>query len=182
MRNFLAPILEILRIVILALLIVLPIRFFIFQPFIVKGASMVPNFHEGDYLIIDEISYRFNEPKRGEVIVFKFPLNTSQRFVKRIIGLPGEIIEIKEGKVIIKKGDKNQILDEPYLKDIVFNGREYEFTLKENQYFVMGDNRDASYDSRYFGPLDKKFIVGRVILRLWPVKNLSKIEKPLYQL
>jgi signal peptidase I len=180
MKNFLASIFEILRIVILALIIVLPIRFFIFQPFVVKGASMEPNFDQGDYLIIDEISYRFREPKRGEVIVFRFPLNPSQRFIKRIVGLPGETVEIKEGKVIIKSGDKVQTLNEKYLPSINFNGREYNFTLKENEYFVLGDNRNFSYDSRYFGPLNKKFIIGRVILRLWPIKNISKIEVPAY--
>jgi signal peptidase I len=180
MKNFLASIFEILRIVILALIIVLPIRFFIFQPFVVKGASMEPNFDQGDYLIIDEISYRFREPKRGEVIVFRFPLNPSQRFIKRIVGLPGETVEIKEGKVIIKSGDKVQTLNEKYLPSINFNGREYNFTLKENEYFVLGDNRNFSYDSRYFGPLNKKFIIGRVILRLWPIKNISKIEIPAY--
>jgi signal peptidase I len=180
MKNFFASILEILRIVILALIIVLPIRFFIFQPFVVKGASMEPNFDQGDYLIIDEISYRFREPKRGEVIVFRFPLNPSQRFIKRIVGLPGETIEIKEGKVIIKSEGEVQTLNEKYLSSINFDGREYNFTLKENEYFVLGDNRNFSYDSRYFGPLNKKFIVGRVILRLWPIKNISKIEVPAY--
>jgi signal peptidase I len=180
MKNFLASIFEILRIVILALIIVLPIRFFIFQPFVVKGASMEPNFDQGDYLIIDEISYRFREPKRGEVIVFKFPLNPSQRFIKRIVGLPGETVEIKEGKVIIKSEGKVQTLDEKYLPSINFDNREYNFTLKENEYFVLGDNRNFSYDSRYFGPLNKKFIIGRVILRLWPIKNISKIEVPVY--
>ena len=180
MKNFLASIFEILRIVILALIIVLPIRFFIFQPFIVKGASMEPNFDQGDYLIIDEISYRFREPKRGEVIVFKFPLNPSQRFIKRIVGLPGEIVEINEGRIIIQKGDQIQTLKENYLPKINFDDRKYRFELKENEYLVLGDNRNFSYDSRYFGPLNKKFIVGRVIFKLWPIKNISKIEAPVY--
>jgi signal peptidase I len=104
---------EILQTVILALLIVLPIRLFIFQPFIVKGQSMEPTFEDGDYLIIDEITYRFREPKRGEVVVFKNPMNERQRFIKRIIGLPGETVEVSDGKIFISNGEK-KVLQEPY--------------------------------------------------------------------
>jgi signal peptidase I len=179
MKKFLDSVFELLRIVILALIIVLPIRFFIFQPFIVKGASMEPNFREGDYLIVDEISYRFREPKRGEVVVVKSPLSPS-RFIKRIVGLPGEKIEIKEGKIFVEKEGKIQALKEPYLTNLNFDNREYRFELKENEYLILGDNRNFSLDSRYFGPINKKLIVGRVVLRLWPIKSISKIEIPNY--
>jgi len=94
---------EVIKIVVLAFAIVIPVRFFLFQPFVIQGASMEPNFHEADYLIIDELSYRFRAPERGEVVVFKYPYDTSKRFIKRIIGLPGETVEIKNGKLIITK-------------------------------------------------------------------------------
>jgi signal peptidase I len=151
---------EILQTVFLALLIVLPIRLFIFQPFIVKGESMEPTFKESDYLIIDEITYRFREPKRGEVVVFKNPMNERQRFIKRIIGLPGEKIEIVDGKIFISNGEK-KILNEPYL-NFSFTSGDIQITLGSDEYFVLGDNRQFSLDSRRFGPIKKKEIVGRV--------------------
>jgi signal peptidase I len=169
---------EIFQTVILALLIVLPIRLFIFQPFIVKGQSMEPNFEDGDYLIIDEITYRFREPKRGEVIVFKNPLNERQRFIKRIIGLPGETVEVSDGKIFISNGEK-KILQEPYLNSSFTTG-DLKITLGSDEYFVLGDNRQFSLDSRRFGPIKKKEIVGRVFLRLWPIYSFAKIEAPAY--
>jgi signal peptidase I len=170
---------EILQTVILALLIVLPIRFFIFQPFIVKGESMEPNFYHGDYLIIDEITYRFREPKRGEVIVFKNPMNERQRFIKRIIGLPGETVEINNGKIFISNGEK-KILDESSYLGVPFTTGNLQITLSKDEYFVLGDNRKFSLDSRKFGPIKKKEIIGRVLLRLWPIYSFAKIEAPAY--
>ena len=137
---------DILKIVIIASLIVLPIRYFLFQPFIVKGESMSPNFETGDYLIIDEISYRFSDPQRGDVVVLKFPLDPTQRFIKRIIGLPGETIEVKDGKVSITKGGEVVQLDEEYLSDSLFTDGDVNITLGPDRYFVMGDNRPFSYD------------------------------------
>jgi signal peptidase I len=169
---------EIFQTVILALLIVLPIRLFIFQPFIVKGQSMEPNFEDGDYLIIDEITYRFREPKRGEVVVFKNPMNEHQRFIKRIVGLPGETVEISDGKIFISNGEK-KVLNEPYLNSSFTTG-EIQITLGKDEYFVLGDNRQFSLDSRRFGPIRKKEIVGRVFLRLWPIYSFAKIEAPAY--
>jgi signal peptidase I len=169
---------EILQTVFLALLIVLPIRLFIFQPFIVKGESMEPTFKESDYLIIDEITYRFREPKRGEVVVFKNPMNERQRFIKRIIGLPGEKIEIVDGKIFISNGEKI-ILNEPYL-NFSFTAGDIKITLGRDEYFVLGDNRQFSLDSRRFGPIKKKEIVGRVLFRLWPIYSFAKIEAPTY--
>src|SRR3989338_1518838 len=103
---------EVAKVVLIALVIVLPLRAFVFQPFLVKGDSMETNYHSGDYLIVDEISYRFSAPKRGDVIVLKYPLDLSQRFIKRIIGLPGETIEIKNGEIIISKGGESLTLNE----------------------------------------------------------------------
>ncbi len=170
---------EIIKIVILALLIVIPIRYFVFQPFVVKGNSMEPNFHQGNYLIVDEISYRFNEPQRGDVIVFRYPRDTSQRFIKRIIGLPGETIEIEQGEISIINGVENRILDESgyelkesYIDDFVLS-------LKENEYFVLGDNRTASFDSRKWGALSGDHIIGKVILKTWLPSITSNISNPL---
>jgi len=177
MRKILAFSWEITKIVIIALVIVVPIRYFIFQPFFVKGQSMEPNFENGDYLIVDELSYRFRDPQRGEVIVFKYPQNFSQRYIKRIIGLPGETVEIEDGKVII--GDF--VLNESnYLPSYLETPGEVKITLAENEYFVLGDNRSVSADSRRFGPLSRENIIGRVIFRAWPFTAFAKIEAPQY--
>jgi len=181
MKKLLSFLWEIIKIAIIALLIVVPIRYFLFQPFLVRGESMEPVFHNGDYLIIDEISYRFQTPQRGEVVVFKPPQNSEQRYIKRIIGLPGEMVEIKEGEVIIYQDSKKIILNESnYLSPGVITPGQEKVFLKEDEYFVLGDNRSASYDSRRWGPLPKNNIVGRVIFRLWPFSVFAKIETPSY--
>jgi len=185
MKEFFASILEIIKTAILALLIVLPIRYFLFQPFLVQGASMEPNFSSGDYLIVDEISYRFRMPQRGETIVFYYPKDKNQRFIKRIIGLPGETVYILGTEVYVKTLD-NKILDFSglqYSKGIdaqeneifkqALENRSQKIYLKEDEYFVMGDNRLHSYDSRSWGPVSRKDIIGRVILRLWPINNIT---------
>ncbi len=173
---------ELIKITIIALIIVFPIRYFIFQPFLVWGESMEPSFETGDYLIVDEISYRFREPKRGEVIVFNNPYNPSQRFIKRIIGLPGEKVKLKEGKIIISNKKGEFVLDESsYLPVSIKTTPKMfdEITLRENEYFVLGDNREVSVDSRNFGPLPRKNIIGRVIIRAWPFNKLSIFENGL---
>jgi len=142
---------------------------------------MEPTFQNSDYLIIDEISYRFREPERGEVVVFKYPKNPSQRFIKRIIGLPGETVEIADGKVIIIKDDKTQILDESsYLPESLKTPGNLQTALAENEYFVLGDNRRLSADSRSWGPLFRENIIGRVFFRAWPITALALIEEPSY--
>jgi signal peptidase I len=181
LKGFFQFIWEIAKIVLLALVIVVPIRYFLFQPFLVRGQSMEPTFHNNDYLIIDEISYRFREPERGEVIVFKYPRNTSQRFIKRIIGLPGETIEIKEGEVFIIKDDSVQVLDESsYISSSMKTPGNTSVTLSEDEYFVLGDNRRVSADSRNWGSLDYEYIIGRVFFRAWPITALALIEEPVY--
>lgn len=180
MKKTISFIWEIVKIVIIAAVIVVPIRYFLFQPFFVKGQSMDPNFEHGDYLIIDEISYRFKEPARGEVIVFNSPQEPFQRFIKRIIGLPGEIVEIKEGKVVVYNKEGQKVLDESeYLSDISTEGN-LTIVLGRNEYFVLGDNRAFSYDSRRFGPLPKENIIGRVIFRAWPFAAAAAFEAPEY--
>ena len=177
LSSFLLFVWEILKIVIIALVIVIPIRYFLFQPFIVKGQSMEPNFEDSNYLIVDELSYRFRDPQRGEVVVFRYPRNVSQRFIKRIIGLPGEKIEIKAGVVMVN----GKILDESeYFPSGVQTLGNIQISLDENEYFVLGDNRISSFDSRQWGTLPRKNIIGRVYFRAWPITDLTKIEVPSY--
>lgn len=174
---------ELVKIAAIAFVIVAPIRYFLFQPFIVSGASMAPSFETGDYLIIDEISYRFSDPQRGDVVVFSadfLPNYKGQRFIKRIIGLPGETVNVSNGKVEIIKDGKTEVLDENYLLENIKTYPEKNITLGPNEYFVLGDNRDYSYDSRMWGVLDRSNIVGKAVLRLWPVISLSAISKPAY--
>ena len=170
---------EILKIVIISLAIIIPIRYFLIQPFFVKGASMDPNYLDGDYLIIDEISYRFGDPQRGDVVVFRYPLDRSQFFIKRIIGLPEEIVEIRDGKIFIyseETPDEKVVLDESeYLQDNYTPGN-LEITLEQDEYFVLGDNRDASSDSRKWGELDKKLITGRAWIRAWPFSRARILD------
>lgn len=164
--------LELVRFTILVLIVVVPLRMFVAQPFIVNGASMMPTFENGDYLIIDEISYRYNEPERGEVIVFRLPSNQKRFLIKRVIGLPGETVIISGDKVTIHKANEEVIqLDESYLNG---NFSSYQTSeLKENEYFVMGDNRNNSSDSRAWGVLDRDLIVGKTFLRLFPFNHLN---------
>lgn len=172
---------EVLKIVTITAAIVLPVRYFVFQPFFVNGQSMEPNFHTGDYLIIDEISYRLQEPQRGEVIVFKYPQNPSQRYIKRIIGLPGETVEIKEGKVMIYGENYSGLLDEEnYLPGLEYTPGDEKVILSEGEYFVLGDNREHSYDSRRWGVLPESLIIGRTLLKIRPFTVLAKVELPAY--
>lgn len=170
---------EITKVLIISLAIVLPTRYFIAQPFIVRGASMEPNFENREYLIIDEVSYYFREPQRGEAIVFRYPQDPRQFFIKRIIGLPGERVEIRAGRVAIfnQSNAGGLILGEDYLSPADrLTYPDIEAVLDNDEYFVLGDNRDQSSDSRVWGPLPRKFIVGRVIFRAWPVTRLGLIS------
>lgn len=180
-KKYVSVIWEFLKIVIIAAIIVLPIRYFLFQPFIVSGDSMIPNFHSGDYLIIDELSYRVKTPQRGDVVVLRYPLDTSQRFIKRIIGLPGETVNIENGQITISNNGTSLVLDEKkYLPDVLFTDGNIHLTLGEDKYFVLGDNRQASYDSRRWGALPKEDIIGRAAFRLLPVSAISFISDPSY--
>lgn len=180
MKGVFLFIFEVIKIVVLALLIVIPIRYFIFQPFVIKGNSMEPNFHQGDYLIVDEITYRFKEPQRGDVIVFNYPQDTSQRFIKRIIGLPGETVTMDGGKITISKGIEKRILDESAYLPKQNSLDSISLSLGADEYFVLGDNRFASFDSRKWGSLPRDYIVGRVILRTWLPAAMAYIATPSY--
>lgn len=159
---------ELITFAIIAAIIVIPIRMFIAQPFVVSGESMFPTFHTGEYLIIDQLSYRFEDPMRGDVIIFKYPQDPSKFFIKRIIGLPNEKIKIDGTSVIVTMTDSTEItLNEPYIK--MHRESNQETTLGDDEYFVMGDNRLASLDSRIWGPLKRDMITGRAWLRLLPI-------------
>jgi signal peptidase I len=173
---------ETIKIIIISLAIIVPIRYYLVQPFFVKGASMETNFHDGDYLLIDEISYRFNEPKRGDVIVFHYPKDPSDFFIKRIVGLPNETVEVKNNKVTVYNSDfpKGLVLKEDYLSlDQQTLGNHF-VKLGEDEYYVLGDNRLQSSDSRSWGALGENFITGKVFIRLWPFSNITKMESVNY--
>lgn len=166
---------DLFKVVCISLAIIIPVRYFLIQPFYVKGASMEPSFYDHEYLIINEITYRFNEPDRGDIIVFKYPKDPSQYFIKRIIGLPGEKVEIKDNMIYIYvNGEKKFILDET---DYLGAGEETQgdtsWTLGEDEYYVLGDNRDYSLDSRAFGPVYRDLIVGKVWFRGWPFWRMT---------
>lgn len=165
---------EIVRFSVMALLIVLPIRIFIAQPFIVSGASMETTFSTGQYLIVDQLTYQLEDPARGEVIVFRYPKDPSKFFIKRIIGIPGDTVSISGRNVTISNETHPDgiLLDESYVLDMKPSAALTE-TLGENEYFVMGDNRDASSDSRSWGVLQRDKIVGRAFLRLFPFSKVG---------
>lgn len=177
-------IIELVKIVLIALVVIIPIRYFLFQPFYVRGASMEPNFYDNEYLIVDEITYRFTDPERGDVIVVKVPEKKSDFLIKRIIGMPGETIEIKDGEIIIFN-DKNPngfVLTENYLKEGLTTLGYKKEVIGEEEYYIMGDNRHVSLDSRSFGPLEGDNIVGRAWLRVWPFDQFSHFTTPEYNL
>lgn len=159
---------EILTFITLAVLIVIPVRLFVAQPFVVEGASMHPTFASGDYLIVDQLSYRFREPARGEVVVFRYPNDPKVFYIKRIIGLPGETVHIDAGKTTVTKADGTKLeLDESYVvsEDATYT---LDATLGAGEFFVMGDNRPKSSDSRVWGPLPREDLMGRAFIRLLP--------------
>lgn len=180
-------ILEIIKIVVLAFIIIVPIRVFLFQPFFVQGASMEPNFEDGQYLIINEFGFKetdlkiinidsFRNLERQHAVVFRYPLDSKKFFIKRVIGLPGEKVQIKNNEI--------RIFNEEYPDGFILDEKEYiplgtqtkgdiSIMLKEDQYFVLGDNRSFSSDSRVWGPVPKNDIIGEVLVRAWPLDKIS---------
>ncbi len=162
--------------ILVVLAIVIPVRIYIGKPFLVNGSSMDPAFASWDYLLIDVFTYKFlHEPERGDVIVFTAPVANNKYFIKRVIGLPGETVELKNGKVIIYNDEHKEgfALNEPYVAEYNASHRNMSLTLSNDEYFVMGDNRAGSYDSRFWGPLKRDAIVGRAFLRLFPFNEIS---------
>lgn len=166
-------VLDFIKFAIIAAVIVIPIRMFIAQPFVVNGESMYPTFNDKEYLIVDEISYIINGADRGDVVIFKYPKDTSRFFIKRIIGMPNEKISIEKGEItIFNEENKNGFkLDEPYINEKFETSETY--ITGDDEYFVMGDNRNRSSDSRIWGILPQKLMIGRAYLRLLPIKNIS---------
>ncbi len=176
-------VIELVKVVIVSLAIIIPVRYFLIQPFYVKGASMEPNFYDHEYLIINEISYRFNEPERGDIVVFKYPKDPGQYFIKRIIGLPGEKVQVKNGQIILynKENPKGIVLDESgYLHAAMHTPGSLSVELGEDEYFVLGDNRSSSLDSRTFGPVKDVFIIGKAWVRGWPFDKIKIFDSPAY--
>ncbi len=179
------------KLALLAVFVVLPIRVFVFQPFFVSGQSMEPNFHDGEYLIVNELGYkskvmagnrellslkRFNDFERGDVVVFRYPLNPNDFFIKRIVGLPGEKVKITDGEVKVynETYPSGFTLEESgYLAYPTATRGEEDFELGENEFVVLGDNRLHSSDSRSWGKLSGDYIVGKVLLRGWPLSEFK---------
>lgn len=171
-EGFLSLIAEVVRFSVIALLFIVPIRIFIAQPYIVSGASMHPTFESGEYLIVDQLSYRFKSPARGEVVIFRFPLDPSKYFIKRAIGLPGETVMANGTTLSVKTPDGEiMALDEPYAAGDGTGA--FEKKLGSDEYFFMGDNRRASLDSRVFGAVSRRYVVGRALVRLLPPTKAS---------
>ncbi len=173
---------EIVKVVIISLAIIIPVRYFLVQPFFVNGASMESTFEDGDYILINEITYRFNEPVRGDIVVFRYPNDTTQFFIKRVIGLPGETVEIKNNTVTIfnKEHPNGFVLKETYLDGSQETRGTIKTKLDPNDYYVLGDNRLHSSDSRYWGPVNRSLITGRVFARAWPIGQAGFFPDPNY--
>lgn len=181
---------ETLRMVAISLVIILPIRYYVVQPFFVKGSSMVPNFHTQEYILVDRWTYHFGRPNRGDVIVFRYPGNPKEFYIKRILGLPGESVLVGNNSVVVyneRFPDGFAVAEQSYLPasnptycgaNTTFCGRKVE--VKEDEYFVLGDNREHSSDSRVFGPVHKSYIAGIAWLRLWPLNEISSVPRVEY--
>lgn len=164
---------DLIKFAIFAFIIVIPIRMFIAQPFVVSGDSMYPTFHDKEYLIVDEISYILGEPNRGDVVIFRYPNDPKRFFIKRVIGLPNEEISIDKNTVTIinKENPQGFSLTEPYINEnFDFSGT---YKTSDKEYFVLGDNRNRSSDSRFWGNLPEDLLVGRAYLRLLPIQEVS---------
>lgn len=175
--------LDLVETVVISLSLFLVVYLFLMQPHQVNGQSMVPNFQSGEYVLTDKVSYKIGEPQRGDVIVFHAPASancpkgTGCDFIKRVLGLPGETVEVKENHIHVN----GQVIEESYIPD------EFEtlagdytnnrvITLGEDEYFVCGDNRPYSSDSRSWGPIQKTDIVGKAFFRYWPVEVIGAID------
>jgi signal peptidase I len=182
MRKFFASLLEVLEIAVIAVGAVFIVRTFLVQPFLVSGTSMSPTFSNGDYVLTDELTYRIRPPERGEVVVFHDVSDSSTYLIKRIIGLPGETVIIKNNIITIvnKQNPNGFVLNESYLPKGTVTGGDGTWTLSSSSYMMLGDNRVVSYDSRSWGPLPANDIVGLVRFRLWPLNAIHIFSAPQY--
>src|SRR3989344_9057277 len=181
MRNILKPLFvflaDIVETIIISVAIFFIVYIFLIQPHRVQGDSMLPNFINGELILTDKISYRFKEPKRAEVIVFRAPTDPNRDFIKRIIGLPGETLMVEKGKVYINGEELKQsfLPNEVYTNPGRFLPEGKEVKLDAGQYVAMGDNRNHSSDSREWGTITKSDIIGRAWLIYWPLERFSLI-------
>lgn len=174
---------DMVKILVIASLIILPFRTFVAEPFVVSGSSMLPNFHNNDYLIINRLIYITGNPRRGDVVVLRFPKDPSQFFIKRVIGLPGETVELKQGHVVIinTAHPEGLTLNESYLPNQLQTlGGSAPARLGSNEFFVLGDNRTASSDSRVWGILPRDLIIGKVWLKAFPFSDFGVFHTPNY--
>ncbi|MFN7975716.1 MAG: signal peptidase I [Acidobacteriota bacterium] len=145
---------------------------FLFQPFKVEGTSMYPELDDEERILVNKLVYRISDIKRGDVVIFRFPRDTSKSFIKRVIGLPGETIEIRHGLTYVNDVQ----LPEPYVPDIYRSDESFGPTVVPKQsYYVMGDHRSTSNDSRAWGPVDVRYIYGRAVLKMWPLSKFGRI-------
>lgn len=176
---------DLIKVFVIALVIIIPIRSYVGQPFIVSSVSMQPTLYQGQYLIVDELSYHLHQPERGDIVVFKYPKDTSQYFIKRLIGLPGEKVQIKDNHVIIYNSEhpNGLTLDESYLPGgtITNAAGDSTITLGQGEYYVLGDNRSNSLDSRYWGIVPQSDMVGRAWVRIFPFQVATKFPHIQYQ-
>ncbi|MBI3577704.1 signal peptidase I [Candidatus Gottesmanbacteria bacterium] len=181
-KRAIAAFFDFLQGIVVVLAIMVMIYLFIMSPQEINGASMEPNFHNGEYILTNKIEFKLTDPKRGDVVIFKSPRNKDIDYIKRIIGLPGEIIGLKGSKMYVNE----KALDERYLApDVYIFGGSYlhegaDIVVPPGKYFVMGDNRPHSSDSREFGPIPKEDFIGRAILRYWPFNKTGIIQRPRY--
>ena|SRR3989338_7523638 len=168
MRGMWSVVWKIVRYALIAAIIIIPVRTFIVQPFMVKGNSMYPTFHDKEYLIVNEFAKYVGEYHRGDVVILRYPIDPSKYFIKRVIGLPGETVTIADGIVTIESPTLASplVLTEPYVKNPKIDNSS--LTLSAEEYFVMGDNRAESSDSRVWGPVPKDLMDGKALLRLFP--------------
>ena len=177
--RFLAFIMDTIQTIVMALALFVLFYFFIGQPSQVKGSSMDPFLYNNELLITDKVSYRFREPKPGEIVVFKSPGNKEIDYIKRIVALPGERVKVSNGRIYVN----GQMLKEPYLSPEVYTrpdsflAEDIEIAVPEGMLFVVGDNRPGSRDSRNFGPIPEEDVIGRAVLRYWPLNRIGLLPE-----
>lgn len=183
-KRVIASFFDFLQGIVVFLSLLVMVYLFLFSPQEVSGQSMYPTFHDKDLVITDKITLRLHELKRGEVVIFKSPTNKEIDYIKRVIGLPGETILLQDSKFYIDGKE----LEEPYLASTVYTGEEsflkegQPFTVPEGTYFVCGDNRPHSSDSREFGPIALEDFIGKVLFRYWPANDFWVVPAVNYTL
>lgn len=178
-NDFFYFVFDLIKTAIIVFILAFSLRYFVVRPFIVDGESMMPNFVNNEYILAEKISYLIGQPERGDVVVFQYPGNPSVNYIKRIIGLPGETVKIANNKITIVSSShpNGEVLTESYIpsdsKTYAMDQGSFEKTLGSNEYFVMGDNRQHSSDSREWGALPKTNIIGRAWLTIVPFNRFG---------